>query len=67
MLQAICPKSVNHKRFSVVAHVAQEWIVDEHGTFIKSEDECTSVVHTPDKDDVWVCWECGTAATVKEE
>lgn len=61
----ICPKCGN-KRFSVTAHVAQEWEVDENGNFIKTITECTDVTHTPDDDDIWVCTKCGYDAAGSE-
>ena len=30
-----CPRNAEHNKFITVAHVSQDWIVDEAGNFIK--------------------------------
>ena len=66
MITAICPKNPKHKRFSTTAHVAQEWLVDEHGEFLSLIDGCLDTTHKPDPGNIWYCCECedGTQATV---
>lgn len=66
MLKATCPKSRKHKRFSVIAHVSQDWVVDEHGNFLKAENSCIDIIHAPAKDDLWVCMTCHSEARVRE-
>lgn len=53
-----CPKCWG-RRFCVTAHVTQDWIVDGHGSFIKSNSDCVEVTHFPDDDDIWSCILCG--------
>jgi hypothetical protein len=60
-----CPKSNRHKRFSVSAHVAQEWQVDEAAEFVKVLDECLDVTHRPQQGDRFVCMTCGAEAKVE--
>jgi hypothetical protein len=62
-LLAECPKEPSHKRFVTVAHVAEDWLVDEHGNFIESRG-CTETVAPPTKGNTWTCAECGAEATV---
>ena len=50
-------------RFSVTAHVAQEWEVNETGSFVKAIAECSEVTHFPADDDIWNCLGCGYSAT----
>lgn len=57
-----CP-ACGSTRFSVTAHVAQEWEVDETGSFVKTITECSEVTHTPADDDVWTCLQCGYSAS----
>ena len=59
-----CPKSAAHKRFSVTAHVAQEWQVDGSGNFVRVIQDCTDVVHKPDSQDLFQCLTCGATAEV---
>jgi hypothetical protein len=60
-----CPKNKDHTRFSVTAHVVQEWIVDKDGDFVEVLKDCLEVTHRPDKEDRFVCTACGTEAIVK--
>lgn len=53
-----CPKC-GGARFDVTAHVAQDWMVDENGHFMRELDSCIAVLHDPDDDDIWTCHECG--------
>ena len=57
-----CPKSIKHTKFSVIAHVAQEWEVDENSNFMGLKNSCTDVLHSPDKDDHFICLTCGAEA-----
>jgi hypothetical protein len=64
-LLARCPKNTAHKRFVTVAHVTEDWIVDEHGEFLESGgDGVGEVTHPPDPDNTWTCVECGAEAEV---
>lgn len=65
-MKAICPNNKDHKRFSVVCHVTEEWEVDENGNFIKLIEGCIDVIHGPSKDTVWCCMECGSEAIIEE-
>lgn len=64
-MKATCPTSKDHKRFYTVATVQQEWVVNEYGDFIESTNDCSDVVHRPDRDNEWICRDCGQAADVK--
>ena len=59
----ICKKCGNDT-FSVIAHVAQEWEVNERGDWIETLKDCTDIVHAPADDDVWACTKCGSDETV---
>lgn len=58
----ICPKC-GGKEFITVAHVAQDWKVDEFGNFIK-EMETTETVAGPDDDNIWTCANCGAEGVI---
>ena len=58
MRKYACPKCGRDK-FHVTAHVAQDWLVNEHGEFQETIDECSQVLHEPDDEDVWTCAGCG--------
>lgn len=60
-----CPNCGSH-RFVVTAHVTQSWEVDGNGMFINSIEDCIDVVHKPDDDDIWECYECGHEAAGSE-
>lgn len=62
----ICPKC-GSKRFIVTAHVTQDWVVDEVGTWIATSEDCVEVTHKPDDDDVWNCANCGDEAIVAKK
>jgi len=66
-MKAICPKNLKHKRFLTTAHVMQEWVVDEHGNFIKCADDCLEVTEEPSPCNVWHCNVCMTEAKVTED
>ena len=57
--RAVCPNNPTHKKFHASAHVVQDWVVDEHGNFTKTLNECDQVLHFPDSEDIWTCDECG--------
>ena len=61
-----CPKSNRHKRFSVTAHIVQEWEVGPDGQFTKVITDCTDVTHQPAQDDLFLCRTCGTQALVED-
>jgi hypothetical protein len=52
-----------HKRFIATAHVVEEWVVDEKGNFQDTKG-VLEVVHRPDPNNYWYCYECGAAAQV---
>ncbi|KKM00326.1 hypothetical protein LCGC14_1805520 [marine sediment metagenome] len=62
----VCPNNPDHKRFNVTAHVSEEWIVDEEGTFIDVAQGSSGgeILHKPDLEDYYVCLECITEAKV---
>jgi len=62
-MKLVCPKNPKHKKFSVTAHVTEEWIVDEHSDFL-SAGETGEVTHRPAADDYFTCHECGAEAGV---
>jgi len=68
-MKAICPKNRKHKRFITVAHIMQEWVVDEHGEFIRitKGGECLEVTHKPTMGNIWTCATCGTEAETEFE
>lgn len=57
-----CP-NCGHNKFYVTAHVTQDWLVDENGTFEREIQSCIEVTHYPDDDDIWDCAECGHSAS----
>ena len=58
---AVCPCCKN-TTFTTVAHVAQDWVVDEKGNFISAINNCTDIVAPPDPDNIWCCTNCGAEA-----
>jgi predicted RNA-binding Zn-ribbon protein involved in translation (DUF1610 family) len=65
MQRHICPKC-GGKRFITVAHVAQDWVVDEYGNF----EECLETSETvapPDDGNIWTCYDCGAEAVIVKE
>jgi len=60
-MTAQCPKDPTHKRFVTVAHVSEDWLVDEDGDFIEvvGDGETSS---KPDPGNIWTCHECGAEA-----
>lgn len=72
MLKITCPKNPKHKRFLTVAHVMQDWVVDEHGQYIRTNVDCLQVDHYPEKGNNFICVckdggkTCYTEAIVEE-
>ena len=64
-MKATCPKDKTHKTFVTVAHVTQDWIVDEHGNFIE-EVKTVEVIEPPNVDNIWTCATCGEEAIVED-
>ena len=60
-----CPKC-GCKEFYVSAHVVQDWLVDTNGDYLSTVEECATVAHFPDDDDIWQCADCGYDAEGKE-
>jgi len=63
----LCPKSPDHHTFAVTAHVAEAWMVDRKGNFLKVLEPATDVVHSPDCEDMYTCRTCGTQAISKPD
>lgn len=63
MLTAVCPKNSRHKKFVTVAHVMEEWLVDEHGNYTETT-ESLQTSFPPDPGNIWTCAECGSQAMV---
>jgi hypothetical protein len=63
MLTAKCPNSQDHKEFITVAHVSEDWVVDEHGNFIEVF-EAGEVVSKPRPGNTWTCKTWGAEAVV---
>ncbi len=66
-MKAICPNNPDHKTFETVAHVSQDWKVDETGNFLEVVDESVETVAFPNPDNTWTCCTCGAEATVTVE
>jgi hypothetical protein len=64
-MKARCPNNKDHKEFITVAHVMQDWKVDEHGEFIAVVEECSQVSFKPDSGNIWTCAICGAEAIVE--
>jgi hypothetical protein len=60
---AVCPTDPTHRRFLTVAHVMEEWEVDEKGNFIQTT-QSLQTDHGPDPDNIWGCVTCGAEAKV---
>jgi hypothetical protein len=63
MPKAKCPKSSDHKRFITVAHISQDWEVDENGHWLNTIEDLETV-HGPDSGNTWQCAVCGEEAEV---
>jgi len=64
-MRLICPNDPNHNRFSVTAHVSQEWEVDGQVQFQKCLQEAVDTIHAPDKDDFYLCVICNVQSEVR--
>lgn len=64
-MKRICPNNKEHKEFSVVCHVTEEWIVDENGEFLELLEGCIDITYGPN-DSVWYCTECGAEARAED-
>ena len=65
-MKATCPNNPAHNRFVTVAHVTEDWLVDEHGGFIQVADGSESeILHVPHPDNIWTCVICGAQAKVE--
>jgi hypothetical protein len=65
-LKAVCPSNPEHKKFITVAHVSEDWCVNERGDFIESRGILETVAR-PNVDNTWTCDICGAEATVTRE
>lgn len=65
-MKRICPNNENHKKFSVICHVTEEWIVDESGNYEELLEGCIDIIHGP-SESTWNCIECGAEAKIIEQ
>ena len=63
-MKATCTKDPSHKLFMTVAHVMEDWVVDEQGTFLENKG-CLQIDHGPDAGNTWTCAVCGADAKVE--
>jgi hypothetical protein len=63
MIAAVCPTDPEHKEFITTAHVMEDWVVDEHGSWLSTM-ESIQTDHGPDPDNTWYCRTCGADAIV---
>lgn len=54
------------KEFITVAHVAEDWVVDEYGNFRKVRESGVCVVAWPDDGNTWTCANFGAEAVIIE-
>lgn len=66
MLKARCPNDSEHKEFVTVAHVSEDWIVDDQGNFIQNLGSI-EIVAGPCKGNTWTCRKCNAEAVVTDE
>jgi hypothetical protein len=64
-MKATCPKNPKHRQFVTVASVLEEWVVDEHGNWISTE-QALQTNHGPDSGNIWTCFICGAKARVED-
>lgn len=62
-MKRMCTNNENHKTFSVICHVTEEWKVDENGNFLDLIEGCIDVIHGPGEAD-WHCAECGAEVKI---
>ena len=63
-MNARCPADPTHKTFITVAHVSEDWLVDEDGNWIKTVAQ-GEVTQKPQPGNVWTCATCQTEAEVE--
>lgn len=64
--KAVCPNNpAEHKKFVTVAHIMEDWVVDERGDFVEVYDE-GEVTDGPDEGNFWTCLECGARAKFED-
>ena len=64
-MTACCPTDAAHKRFVTVAHVSQDWVVDERGNFLDSVGGGETVA-APQPENTLTCQECGAQAEITQ-
>lgn len=64
-MKAICPNNETHKQFTTVAHVMQNWLVDDEGNWLETVEDSIETSFGPNKDNIWTCATCGSEAIVK--
>lgn len=64
-MKAVCPSNPSHKRFLTMAHVSEEWVVDDNGQFIEEGDPGVGeMVAGPHAANTWTCETCHAEAKV---
>jgi hypothetical protein len=63
-MKAVCPNDTNHKEFITVAHIMQDWKVDENGEWLEKIDPSVQTSYNPNSDNIWTCAACGVEAKV---
>ena len=63
-MKAICPQNKAHKEFVTVAHVSEDWVVDENGNWISTIGS-VETISKPNIDNIWTCNVCGSTALVE--
>ncbi|MBP3888752.1 MAG: hypothetical protein J6F30_14075 [Cellulosilyticum sp.] len=67
-MKLVCPNNHEHKRFSVIAHVTQEWAVTNDGFYDETLENCVDILAQPNADVfVFTCLTCGEEAITKGE
>ena len=61
----VCPNGCAKKEFITVAHVMQDWKVDDCGNWIETTDESVQTTYAPHPDNIWTCTVCLCHATAK--
>lgn len=66
-MKITCPRNAEHKEFITVAHVSQDWIVDEAGDFLKLHGpDAIETVAGPNVGNTFTCVACMNDTTAKE-
>jgi inorganic pyrophosphatase len=63
-MRAVCPKNYAHDRFFTSVSVRQAWIVDSHGNYLETREQCVDVYKDVSSDEIWTCGICGAEAIV---